>query len=138
MPFRRALWLIPVAIAAHNAEEYPKMVEYANRHGWRIWSGPAGRRRWRVAILLATILPFLITAAAVRSPKGSHRMNLALALPAVFAFNALTHLLQTVRHRDYMPGTITGLAINVPLALYIYGRALREGYLSGSRSVGGA
>ncbi len=65
-------------------------------------------------------------------------MNLALALPAVFAFNAMTHLLQTVRHRDYMPGTITGLVINVPLALHIYVRALREGYLSGSRSVNGA
>ena len=61
-------------------------------------------------------------------------MNLALALPAVFAVNAMTHLLQTIRHRDYMPGTITGLAINVPLALYIYERALREGCLSGSRS----
>ena len=123
MLFRRALWLILAAIAAHNAEEYPKMVEYADRYGWRVWSGPAG-----------TILPFLITAAAVRSPKGSRRMKLALTLPAVFAFNAMTHLRQTVRHRDYMSGTITGLAINVPLAFYIYGRALREGYLSGSRS----
>jgi len=45
MSFRSALWLIPVAIAAHNAEEYLKMVEYANRHGWRIWSGRAGRRQ---------------------------------------------------------------------------------------------
>jgi hypothetical protein len=61
-------------------------------------------------------------------------MNLALALPVAFAFNAITHLFQTVRHRDYMPGTLTGVAINVPLALYIYRRALREGYLSRSRS----
>jgi hypothetical protein len=51
MSLRRALWLIPLAIAAHNAEEYPKMVEYAERQGWRTWSGPAGRRRWRIAIL---------------------------------------------------------------------------------------
>ena len=38
------------------------------------------------------------------------------------------------------PGKTTPpvLAINVPLALYIYGRALREGYLSGSWSVDGA
>ena len=50
MPSRRAWWLIPVAIAVHNAEGYPKMVENANRYDWRIWSGPAGRRRWRVAI----------------------------------------------------------------------------------------
>jgi hypothetical protein len=53
-------------------------------------------------------------------------MNFTLALPTVFAFNAMTHLFQTVRYRDYMSGTVTGVAINVPLALYIYRRALHD------------
>jgi Protein of unknown function with HXXEE motif len=57
---------------------------------------------------------------------GSRRMNFTLALPTVFAFNAMTHLFQTVRYRDYMSGTVTGVAINVPLALYIYRRALHD------------
>ena len=132
-PFRKVLWLIPVAIAVHNAEEYSAMTEYADRHDWRVWAGPAGRRRWHIVIILVTIIPFFITAAAVRSPKNSRWFTLTLALPAAFSFNALTHLLQTIRHREYMPGTITGLAINVPLSIYIYRRAIREGYLPDSQ-----
>jgi hypothetical protein len=33
MSLRRVWWLIPLVIAVHNTEEYPKMVEYAERHG---------------------------------------------------------------------------------------------------------
>lgn len=128
--FRTSLWMIPVAIAIHNVEETMTMGRYADRYDWNIWAGPDGKKRWRLAVTLATALPLGITAAAVGSPIGSCRMRLALALPGVFAFNAITHVLQTVRHRDNMPGTATGVLVNIPMAAFIYRRALREGILN--------
>ncbi len=83
-----------------------------------------------VAIILVTLLPFPVTVAATRSPKGSLRLVLGLALPAALFVNALGHLGQTIFYRDYSPGTATGLGVNVPLAVYLYQRASREGQLS--------
>lgn len=125
MYFRKALWLTPVAMVAHNAEEYPAIVDYANRHGWRM-----SRTQMLVAIVLVTLLPFPITAAASRSQKGGFRLILGLALPAALFVNALGHLGQTIFYRDYSPGTATGLGVNVPLAVYLYRRASHEGQLS--------
>ena len=67
VPFRTAPGSIPAALALTNAEAYPRLAACGARHAGRVWAGPAGTKRWRVAIRLATILPLLITA-AVRSP----------------------------------------------------------------------
>ena len=108
----------------HNAEEYPAIVDYANRHGWRV-----DKTQMFTAIVLATILSIPVAAAAARSPKGSRRLALVLTLQGALAVNALGHLGQTFWYRDYSPGTLTGLGVNVPFAAYIYRRAVREGYL---------
>jgi hypothetical protein len=46
------------------------------------------------------------------------------------AANAGTHLAQTIFLRDYSPGTITGITINVPLVVLLYRQAIHEGVLS--------
>ncbi len=122
--FLTALWLVPAVMAAHNAEEYPAIIDFVNRHGWRV-----DKTQMFVAIILAMILPVPVVAAATRSSKGSRRLILALALQGALAINALGHLGQTLWYRDYSPGTLTGLGLNVPLAAYIYKRAVGEGYL---------
>jgi hypothetical protein len=77
-------------------------------------------------VALATILPLPITAAAARRISSRGRLQLALAIPAVMAANGAMHLGQTIALRDYSPGTATGVAINIPLAIALYRRAARE------------
>lgn len=125
LPFNRALGLIPVLVALHNAEEYPRIVPYARRHGVQI-----GKTQMLVAVLLVTLLPIPITARATRGASASWDRILSLAVPAALFVNALGHLGQTLWLRDYWPGTITGIGLNAPFALYLYRRAAAEGYLS--------
>ena len=118
--FALLLWSIPLSVLIHNLEEYPRIVAYARRHGV-----PLNRRQMGIAFALATVLPLPITAAATKRPT-TRRLHLALAIPALMAANAGTHLAQTLVLRDYSPGVITGVGVNVPLACYLYVRTMRE------------
>lgn len=120
-PSRARLWLIPLSILIHNVEEYPRIVAFAQRHGIRIRARPMG-----IAVALATLLPFPLVRAAIRYPHNRRYQQAALALPALMAVNAGTHLAQTLLLRDYSPGTITGLGIQVPLAVWLYRTTVRE------------
>lgn len=123
--FVRLLWAIPPSVLLHNLEEYPRIVDYAHRHGIAI-----NRRQMGIAVLLATLLPLPVTVAATKQPADRRRLQLALAIPALMAFNAGAHLAQTILLRDRSPGTITGVGVNIPLALLLYRRALRDGVLT--------
>ena len=125
IPFRVLLWSIPLSVFIHNLEEYPRIVAYAQRHGV-----PINCRQMGIAVALATILPIPLTYAALQQPTSRVRTQRILAVPALLAVNALTHLLQTIVLRDCSPGTMTGLGVNVPLAVYLYVRAAREGVLT--------
>jgi hypothetical protein len=123
--FARLLWAIPLSILVHNLEEYPRIVAYARRHGV-----PIRRRPMGIAVALATVLPLPVTAAAVRRIPSRGWLQLALAIPALMAANGAMHLGQTIALRDYSPGTVTGVAINIPLAIGLYRRAARERWLA--------
>jgi hypothetical protein len=56
-------------------------------------------------------------------------MRIGLLVPAIMATNAASHAGQTILFRDYSPGTLTGLGLNNSYAIYLYRRAVREGYL---------
>jgi hypothetical protein len=83
-----------------------------------------------IAVVLATLLPIPLVIAAIKHPTSRRRLQVALAIPALMAVNAGTHLTQTLILHDYPPGTITGLTINVPLAVWLYRQAMCEGVLT--------
>ena len=123
--FSRFLWTIPLSVLLHNLEEYPRIVTYAQRHGV-----PIKRRQMGIAVALATLLPFATTATAVLKPSTRVPLQLTLATPSLMAVNALAHLAQTIILRDYSPGTVTGVGLNLPLAVYLYRYAAREKVLT--------
>jgi hypothetical protein len=124
--FARLLWAIPLSVLIHNLEEYPRIVDYAQRHGLAI-----NRRQMGIAVILATLLPVPIVAAANNRPASRRHLQIALAIPALMAVNGGTHLAQTLFLRDYSPGTVTGIMLNVPLAILLYQQAIRAGRLRG-------
>lgn len=122
---RPLLWAIPLSILIHNIEEFPQIVPYAQRHGVPIRMRPMG-----IAVALATLLPLPVALAAARRPHDRRLRQAALALPALMACNAAAHLGQTIALRELSPGTVTGLCLNLPLAVAIYLRARACGYLA--------
>lgn len=134
VPFRVALWLGPLAAAVHNAEEYPGIVAYGQRHlSELVGVAFPGERQLLPAIVLANVLPFLAAALAVSSPSGSARWLPFFTIQAAIFANAFSHLAQTVLFMDYSPGTATGLLLSIPVNAYLFRRAYRERVVSGGR-----
>ncbi|KAB8145889.1 HXXEE domain-containing protein [Chloroflexia bacterium SDU3-3] len=122
---RPLLWAVPLSILIHNIEEFPQIVPYAQRHGVPIRMRPMG-----IAVALATLLPLPLTMAAVRRPSNRRLRQAAMASAALMACNAAAHLAQTIALRERSPGAVTGLCVNLPLAVAFYRRAIACGYLA--------
>ena len=131
LPFRRVIWLGPLAAVVHNAEEYPGIVAYGQRHlSELVGVAFPNERQLLPAIVLADVLPFVAAAVAAGSPRGSLRWLPFFAIQAGIFANALVHLLQTLWFTDYSPGTATGLLLSIPVNAYLFRRALFEHVVS--------
>lgn len=123
--FRRVVWLFPVAVALHEAEEWDIGSWYR-----RFWVNlpPITYASVRTGLVFATLFIFLWTAAAAlfRSPK----VLAFLVLPwAAFLFlNALQHVYWTFLFGAYAPGVVTAVLVIIPAVLYLVSRAVREGH----------
>lgn len=122
--FRLVLALAPTVLALHNLEEYPRIVDYARWHGIKVDHAQMG-----YAVIIATLAPVPVVAGALHYGPGSRAWLAALSLPALLAANAASHVMQSLIVRDLSPGTITGVGLSLPYALYVYRRAAREGHL---------
>jgi hypothetical protein len=119
------LWALPVGVLIHNLEEYPRIVDFAERHGV-----PMNRRAMGFAVGLATLLPAPFTVWAVTRPHDPRPLQIVLAIAAGMAANGVTHAMQTIVLRDYSPGTLTGIVLLIPLARQLFHQAHRCGILS--------
>lgn len=98
------------------------------------WSTGAGRLyprvepgAFRIAAGMISLLIAGLAVWAARAPAGSLADYLFAGMALALALNALVpHLLATCARRRYMPGTATGLALNLPLGLRVIQRSLAE------------
>ena len=130
LSFRDLLWLFPVVITLHNAEEAICLPGWANRVGF--WKSPISPGVFRFAALVFTVMAFAVTWLSAESGKQSVWTYLAFGSMAVALANVLIpHLALTVARRSYMPGTATAVALNLPVLSLLAVMALRQGYVSG-------
>ena len=130
------LWLIPAALALHNAEEALTFPHYLPRVRNRVPAFAAElaarldvERLW-VALAIATIVPCLVVAWAAWRPRSVVARWSALVLQAVVAVNVVSHLVAALAIlRGYSPGLITALAVNAPLSVVLFRRAARERWI---------
>lgn len=118
-------WLFTFGVLAHNAEE-----------AWRLpaWSARAGK--WRVAVaapvfrfaaLVLSGLFVAITLSASVSAAGGVAAYLMAGYVLAMVLNVfMPHILVTVATRQYMPGTVTALLLNLPLGSLYLRRAWSE------------
>ncbi len=92
---------------------------------------PPGAAQFWWAAALATAVPLLVYwLAAARGPRSGWT-TAAIWLQAMFLLNVFVpHLAVTLWLRRYTPGVVTALAVNLPLSLYLFRGALREGVVS--------
>jgi hypothetical protein len=132
----RALWLIPIALAVHNAEEAIMFPAYLPVVRARL---PASIQPFiadvqpdglRVALVWATVIPLAVLLWVTLRPESLGARWCALVVQAVVAVNVVSHLVvAVVILHGYSPGLVSALLINAPISMYLFRRSARENWL---------
>lgn len=136
MSRRFILWLIPVFLLLHNAEEaiavrrdLPQMLEHLSQ--WGLGFGDVTYAQMLVALAVATLITFALVAWAVHRPGRVSALWVTLLIQVVVLLNVFSHLAAAFFvMRGYSPGLITAVLINLPFSLYLLRRAVMEQWLS--------
>lgn len=136
MSRRAVLWLIPVFLLLHNAEEAVAFRSFLPSLTTRLPPAVAPLvhvqyPQMLVALAVATLVPLLVVASAARAPDRPVRLWPALLVQTVVLLNVLSHLAAAVfLTHGYSPGLLTALGVNLPFSVYLLRRAARERWVS--------
>ena len=121
--FRRAAWLLPVAFAAHELEEW-------NIGAWtdRVLAAPLGLPAAPIRVGLMTYVVIVTVVAAAAAATRRDRVLAWVLLPACagLALNGVQHLYWWWRFGWYAPGSVTALVLLLPVSIHLMRRATSE------------
>ena len=137
MPNPRVLWLVPVLLALHNAEEalfFPRYLPFVISRlpgGWQSLAAPLTTGQVWAALAVVTAGAFAVAWWAVRRPASPAARWTLLLVQTMMLLNALWHVLTAaVLFGGYAPGLVTGVLVNLPFSIYLLRRAAAERWLS--------
>lgn len=136
MAARRVIWLVPVLLALHHAEEalfFPRYLPFVLARlpaGWQPVAAPLTAGQVWSALAVVTVAAFAVAGwTQVRPESGPARWCLLL-LQATILVNAFWHVaIAIVLFGGYAPGLVTALLINLPFSVYLLRRAVAEGWV---------
>lgn len=121
--FLTAIWLLPIALAFHELEEW-------NILGWEqrnFLNVPAKTNTSvRTFLVFFTLLGFLWAALAALPNNPTIAAFVILPFAAGALLNALQHLFYTLYFKQYSPGVITAVVLYLPIVGYLTARAIKE------------
>jgi hypothetical protein len=132
LTFKETLCLIPAFLAIHNFEEILTIVDFSKEalKGMKITLiQPYNFWQMSASIILITITVTVLTLIFFRSEKRSPGIVLLLSVQALLFVNALTHILSAIYFFKYAPALFTSIFLYVPFTIYLFKRALDEGYI---------
>ena len=143
LTFKQILWLIPIVLTLHNIEEALTMPHWVMANlpfikenlpvNIDIHFTPA---QLLLSLFLATVVPFIVTILCVNGEKQSGRVYLLFLLQAIVLLNVfIPHIAASIRMKQYNPGVITAVCVNLPFSFYVFRRAYREQYLASRQFV---
>ena len=133
MASRRVLWLVPVLLAVHNAEEalfFPRYIPFVLARlpaGWQAVAAPLTTGQVWSALAIVTAAAFAAVGWVQARPESRAALWLVLLIQAAVLVNALWHAaVAVVLFRGYAPGLVTALLFNLPFSVYLLQRAVAE------------
>jgi uncharacterized protein with HXXEE motif len=128
LSFRQAVLFYPVATVLHVLEEWPSFPRWARRFASSAYSDG----EYVVTHVLTILLAVATTALVGCFPRPWLVFGFfALVFGPAVSCNGLFHAGASIASRAYCPGTLTGLALYLPLSSTLIALALREGLVSG-------
>ena len=90
-----------------------------------------------LALAIVALAPFLLGMWLLRTPQSAWATWSLLLVQATLLLNVLWHVVAAVwLFRGYAPGLVTAVVLNLPLSVYLIGRARREGWVSSRALLG--
>jgi len=129
IPTGRLAWLLPVAFAFHELEEW-NIAEWYLRYWTNVDPAMVNQRNSWTWLVFASFVGFLWTLLAVcsRNPKVTFHLLLVLFIP-VFS-HSLAHVYWLFSLGVYAPGVVTSVVFIIPFTAYVTFRAIRDGLVS--------
>ncbi|MBL8236782.1 MAG: HXXEE domain-containing protein [Bryobacterales bacterium] len=135
MRFHRLLWLFPVAVTLHNAEEAIAFPPFALEHAARLplLVSPAA---FRFALAVLTLAAWLVTYCAWRRGPRSLSAHLFFGCAAAMLINVFVpHIPAALRFAAYTPGLLTAVFVNLPVMSLLLYLAWRDGFVHPRRAL---
>lgn len=133
MSRRTAIWLVPMLLALHNAEEallFPRYLPLAVARlpeGLQAVAGAITLGQVWSALALVTAVSFGIAAWAAARPSSRLALWLVLLVQATVLLNVAWHLAGAIIvFQGYAPGLVTAIGLNLPFSIYLLRRAAAE------------
>lgn len=128
MTFFALTWLFVLAVGLHNLEEALWLPAWSQRAGR--WHFPVGAVEFRFAVAVLTVAAAAVALAANIGGKGSVGAYLVSGYALAMLLNVVfPHVLASLILREYAPGTLTALLLNLPVCALLLEHALREQYV---------
>lgn len=123
MSFLIAIWLLPIALALHEAEEWNILPWYQrNFVGLPVKTNAS----IRTFLVFLTLFGFFWTALAVLSNNTTIAAFMVLLFATGAFLNGLQHVFYTIYFKQYAPGVITAIVFVLPTIGYLTTRAIQE------------
>jgi hypothetical protein len=136
MRSRSILWLVPILLAIHNAEEalffprYLPFVLYRLPAAWQALIAPLTTGQVGAALGVVTAVAFLVAWWSSQRPDNPVALWLVLLIQATVLLNVVWHVAAAVvLFGGYAPGVVTALLLNLPFSIYLLRRAARDRWL---------
>ena len=136
MRSRSVLWLVPILLAVHNAEEalffprYLPFVLYRLPAAWQALIAPLTTGQVGAALAVVTAVAFIVAWWSYHRPDSAVALWLVLLIQATVLLNVVWHAAAAVvLFGGYAPGVATALLVNLPFSVYLLRRAARERWL---------
>jgi hypothetical protein len=114
--FSMVVWLLPVAIALHELEEWNMLGWY---HGNFVDLPDMTNTSTRVFIVFMSLYAFAWTAVSLLLGDLKVTSFLLSITGFVFLLNALQHVYWVIAFRDYAPGVITSVLLVIPVIVFL-------------------
>lgn len=122
---KRALWLVPLLLTLHDAEEALTTPKFHERTALAM-PGPIGAaiaaiapQQFVGALLIVTLVPYVAALAGNLERPRSPAVVVLLAIQSCVLVNVFWHLAAAVIVRGYTPGLLTAVAVNLPFSIYL-------------------
>lgn len=112
LPFRRAVWLAPLAYCVHIAEEAPQFAQWVSAH----FAPRFTMLRFALNNAFAMVVLVSLTALVSRAPTRTTAFLFFVWVYFQILWNALFHAGSTAWFGAYSPGLMTAVVLYVPVS----------------------